>query len=263
MVFPSDAITPLPPITLLVLVMSCAGNPGSPAGGAVTGTVAYRDRSALPPDAVVQVQLSDVSRQDAPATVVAQTTVEPAGRQAPLPFELRYDPGTIEPTHSYSVRATIRSGGRLLYTSTAAAPVITRGNPDHVELMLARAGGAAEAGPGAVAAKLAGTSWRLAELGGAAPLEGVEATLEFPAPGRVGGRGSCNRFSGSVEVMGDSVKFGQLVSTMMACAEPIMKQEQEFLNALQAAGRYSIDGDVLLLYPAGAAPPLRFARAEP
>jgi putative lipoprotein len=59
----------------------------------VTGTVAYRERMALPTDAVVEVRLSHVSRQDVAAPVVAETTVRPAGRQVPIPFELRYDPG--------------------------------------------------------------------------------------------------------------------------------------------------------------------------
>ena len=46
----------------------------------VTGTVDYRERMALPPDAVVEVRLSDVSRQDVAAPVIAETTVLPEGR---------------------------------------------------------------------------------------------------------------------------------------------------------------------------------------
>jgi putative lipoprotein len=43
----------------------------------VTGTVAYCERVALPPDAVVEVRLSEVSRQDVTAPVIAETTVLP------------------------------------------------------------------------------------------------------------------------------------------------------------------------------------------
>lgn len=50
---------------------------------AVTGSVAYRERIALPPDAVLEVRLSDVLRQDVAAPVIAETTVVPAGRQVP------------------------------------------------------------------------------------------------------------------------------------------------------------------------------------
>jgi heat shock protein HslJ len=106
------------------------------------------------------------------------------------------------------------------------------------------------------------TSWRLVEVQGAAALEGIEATLEFPEPGRVAGNGSCNRFSGSVEVTGNSVMVRQLAATRKACIEPAAnRQEVEYLRALEASGRYSIQGDVLELSSARGAPPLRFRRA--
>lgn len=103
---------------------------------AVTGSVAYRERIALPPDAVLEVRLSDVSRQDVAAPVIAETTVVPAGRQVPIPFELHYDPRKIEPNRTYAVRATIHSPGRMMFTTTTSYPVITQGNPTRVNLML-------------------------------------------------------------------------------------------------------------------------------
>ena len=53
--------------------------------GVLTGTVAYRHRIALPPHAVIDVQLQDVSLQDVPATVIASERYIAEGRQAPLP----------------------------------------------------------------------------------------------------------------------------------------------------------------------------------
>jgi heat shock protein HslJ len=73
-------------VLLSLIVPGCGpyhGTPPSRAG--VTGSVTYRERSAFPPDAVVRVQLSDVSRQDAAAIPVAQATITPAGRQFPEP----------------------------------------------------------------------------------------------------------------------------------------------------------------------------------
>jgi putative lipoprotein len=104
----------------------------------VSGTVAYRERMALPPDAVVEVRLSDVSRQDVAAPLVAETTVLPEGRQIPIPFELRYDPGKIESNRTYALRATKLSAGRMMFTTTTAYRVITKGNPTQVNLMLER-----------------------------------------------------------------------------------------------------------------------------
>lgn len=104
----------------------------------VTGTVAYRERITLPADAVVEVRLFDVSRQDVAAPVIAETTVVPAGRRVPIPFELRYDPGKIEATRTYALRATISSAGRMIFTTTTSYPVITQGHPTKVNLMLER-----------------------------------------------------------------------------------------------------------------------------
>ncbi len=109
-----DPLFSLSWLLLVGVAAGCAGNAPRPAEtGLVTGTVAYRERMALPPDAVVQVQLSDVSLQDVPAQVLADTTLSPGGRQVPLPFELRFDPAKIEPRRRYAVRATIRSEGKL------------------------------------------------------------------------------------------------------------------------------------------------------
>ena len=118
-------------VLLPLIVAGCGAYHGTPPSrAAVTGSVTYRERSALPPDAVVRVELSDVSRQDAAATPVAQVwLLTPAGRQVPLPFELRYDSKAIDSTHGYAVRATIESGGRPIFTTTTASRVIARGRP--------------------------------------------------------------------------------------------------------------------------------------
>ena len=72
----------------------------------LTGTVAYLQRIALPPDAVIDVQLQDVSLQDAPATVITSERYIAEGRQVPFPYELTYDPAAIDPKHTYAVAAT-------------------------------------------------------------------------------------------------------------------------------------------------------------
>jgi uncharacterized lipoprotein YbaY len=129
-------------LVLMAWATGCA--PGPPTSGIVKGSVAYRERMALPPDAVVDVKLYDVSVQDGAAPVIAQTTVVPAGREVPLPFELRYDPKKIQPTGWYALRATIRSGGRLVFTTDTVHRVVTHGNPTHVDLQLVRVGDGAD-----------------------------------------------------------------------------------------------------------------------
>jgi hypothetical protein len=113
--------------------------------------VTYGERMALPPDAVVEVTLSDVSVQDAAASIIAQATVVAAGREVPLPFELRYDPKKIHPTGWYAMRAAIRREGRLIFTSDTVYRVITHGNPTQVDLHLVRVGDGADSRSGGAA----------------------------------------------------------------------------------------------------------------
>ncbi|MGD9018541.1 MAG: YbaY family lipoprotein [Desulfobacterales bacterium] len=100
---------------------------------AVTGTVFYLQRMALPPDAEIHVMLVDISRQDAAATVISRQVIAQPG-QVPVPFELPYDPEIIDPRFTYGIQARIEAEGRLRFISTRVFPVITRGHPTRVEV---------------------------------------------------------------------------------------------------------------------------------
>src|SRR3546814_14991803 len=54
----------------------------------VRGSLTYRERIALPPGSVAEVTLQDVSRADAPSTILARHTIPLVGRQVPVPFHL-------------------------------------------------------------------------------------------------------------------------------------------------------------------------------
>jgi putative lipoprotein len=129
-------------IALTALVLTgCAATSVVPNGvgtapAKVTGTVTYRERIALPPTAVIKVQLVDVSRADAPSVVLGEQLIETAGKQVPLSFAIAYDPAGIDERMSYAVQARIEAGGRLLFISDQHYAVITRGAPRHVDLVL-------------------------------------------------------------------------------------------------------------------------------
>ncbi|TIU15290.1 MAG: hypothetical protein E5W40_03905, partial [Mesorhizobium sp.] len=80
------------------------------------GEVMYRERIALPPNAVLSVQLADVSLADAPATVIGEHKVAPAG-QVPIKFEISFDPQVIRPGMTYALQARITVDDRLLFIS--------------------------------------------------------------------------------------------------------------------------------------------------
>jgi heat shock protein HslJ len=111
-----------------------------------------------------------------------------------------------------------------------------------------------------VAFSLSSGEWLLEDLHGSGVLDNVEATLTFPGPGKTAGNASCNRFFGPANISGNAMRLGPLASSRKACAEALMNQEAEYLEALQAAERFEWKDPYLLIYCKGIEKPLRFAR---
>jgi len=139
----------------------------------VSGTVTYRERLMLPPTAVVEVTLADVSRADAPAVAIASTRVEPAGAP-PIAFQLEYDPAAIHPGRRYAVRARILDRDRLMFTSTESYPVLTQGHGAEATVTVRQVGQPAPPPRNPEAAPRPA-----APMAGAAP---VAAPVDRPAP---------------------------------------------------------------------------------
>jgi len=104
--------------------------------GVVSGTVTYLQRMALPPTAVIDLKLQDVSPAGAPATLIAEQRITTDGKQVPIPFELKFDAVKIDQKHQYAVSARITVDGQLWFVSDTAYPVITQGHPSKVNLTL-------------------------------------------------------------------------------------------------------------------------------
>lgn len=117
-------------MVLGMLLGACGSSTGVAEGSPVTGAVTYRERIALPDDAVVIVQIQDVSLTDAPARVMGEEVIHPGGHQAPVSYAVPYDEKEIDERRSYSMSARIHDGeGKLLFISDMVVPVITQGNP--------------------------------------------------------------------------------------------------------------------------------------
>ncbi|MGH6893833.1 MAG: META domain-containing protein, partial [Dongiaceae bacterium] len=88
-------------------------------------------------------------------------------------------------------------------------------------------------------------------------------TLSLYGAGRAVGRAGCNYFFGTYKRAGDTISFGPLASTKMACAPEIMSQEQVYLETLTAAARHERrpDGALVLVTESGAQ--ILFRREEP
>ncbi len=96
---------------------------------------------------------------------------------------------------------------------------------------------------------LQGTFWFLAALGQDDVLPGSEVTAGFEivedgATGTISGSGGCNAYNGPIAA---NFVIGPLVTTKKMCAQPLMDQENAYLNWLQGAYDYDRAGDQLLI----------------
>lgn len=97
-------------------------------------------------------------------------------------------------------------------------------------------------------APLLGTTWNLAEIN--------NEKIQHPGPQiphlrfeaeKVTGNDGCNNFFGGYTLDGNSLKFGMLGSTRMACPQ-IKGFDMEFNKMISATTRYRITGDKLELF---------------
>jgi uncharacterized lipoprotein YbaY len=104
----------------------------------LTGTLINTARGSLPADAIVTVQIENVSR---PFFTVrnGQTSFRPTNSNT-IPFQIAYDPAFVDPQDIFRVRAFVTSGGRTILETPTPQNVLTQGNPSDVGLNLAAVG---------------------------------------------------------------------------------------------------------------------------
>jgi heat shock protein HslJ len=125
------------------------------------------------------------------------------------------------------------------------APILSCGSPEPAPEQAAEA---TDVSPEQLMAR----GWKLTSIAGTgvelALTPEIEITLVFTPDGRIAGAGGCNRYFSGVELGAPGeLSLGPVGSTMMACPESIMAQEQQYLRALQGATRYRLAGDRLEL----------------
>ena len=222
------------------------------------GSASYRERVAVPPGAVLEVELYDVSRQDAPAPLLSAIAIR--AESVPVPFQLLYDPAMIDERFSYAVTAKLLVDGETVFRSTSVHPVLTRGAPDRVEILMEKMGQGARATGGMPS--LIGATWLVEDIRGGGVIDFAQTSIGFDERGGVHGTGGCNQFNGTAEVSGGALSFGPLAATRRACAEALMDQESNFFAALDAVKGYRFDGPFLLLTDDAGNPLMRLTRLE-
>lgn len=221
--------------------------------GTVEGTVGYRERIAPPPGAVVEVELLDVSRADAKSLTLSSQRYALTG--VPHSFSLSYDDALIDGRYSYVVAAKILLDERVLWRSTTAHPVLTRGAGNTVDVMLEKMPASPPPAP------LDNTQWRMFEMKGRMMVAERLPEISFAEEGAFGLGSGCNQFSGKAEIDGDSFAFpDKMAGTLMLCPPPNDKIESDLLETLPLVTGYVMSGDQLAFVNAAGVTVMRFQR---
>lgn len=123
-----------------------------PAGLEINGTLMYREREALPEDAVIIAQLVVVPNVDNPSPaavgeVLAEQRQQAQGRQVPIPFSLTYQGSELDAGSGFGVRAEVRDRSGELRWSTLRVHPLATGKQAPMELMLGKVHSPAERVP--------------------------------------------------------------------------------------------------------------------
>lgn len=213
----------------------------------------YFDRSMLPPNAELIVTLEDVSKMDVAAEVIS-TNRAVLNSAPPYRITLNYDPTKVLPNMRYNVRAQIKKDGQLLYTSTASHNPFV-GSEKALRIKLDKVARPALKKKPLVTkrpnAPLQNTYWKVITLHGdkvATPKGARELFLQMRDQNQVRGFAGCNNFHGQFTATKYGLRFNQIASTMMACADSANELETTMHKMLENTFEYTIKGDSLTLY---------------
>lgn len=222
---------------------------------AVKGEVVYRERIALPPNAVLSVQLADVSLADAPAAIIGEQKVSPAG-QVPISFEIKFDSSVIRPQMTYALQARITVDNKLMFISDIRHQVDPLTDAPQTILLKMVPRASAEPAP------VFGQSWVVEYVDGIGAIADPRATLHISQAGKAGGSGPCNVYFATAKVEGQSIAISNIGSTFKACAPEVMAEEKAMFGALARAASFRIDAGKLTIADKDHRDILRFSAAS-
>ena len=90
------------------------------------------------------------------------------------------------------------------------------------------------------ASVLHGKEWVVEDVNRTGIIDDSRLTLNFSADNRIFGRAGCNTYNGRYTLTGEGLTVARPVSTLKACAESLMQQEDRFLKVLADVRRFEI-----------------------
>ncbi len=97
------------------------------------------------------------------------------------------------------------------------------------------------------APELEGKTWQLVAINGQPAVPNSHATVKFESD-KISGNSSVNSFGGSYRASGGTLTTTELMSTLMASADPALnQQETTFATILQGESTYAVSGNQLTI----------------
>lgn len=125
--------------TLLFVLAPAAQAQGT---GAVAGTITYSQRVSLPANAIVTMQIAEITAAGRPGVVVAEQKFSTNGAQVPFRFSVPFDPARLNQNSSYTVQGNITVDGKVVFSTSSLYRVITQGSPvNNLNVVMAQVGG--------------------------------------------------------------------------------------------------------------------------
>jgi putative lipoprotein len=217
-----------PLATAAIVCMAASAGLGSAdaSQGTLTGSVSYRERMALPPNAVVEVKLVEAPAESGGTKeIIAQTRIE-SGGQVPIAYKLEFDRDRLKAERTYALQALISVEGKPWFFASTRYPVTDA--LATVDILVQRITTSADTGgKDAIFGR-----WQAETIRDSRVANDVKSTLTIGPDGKINGEGGCNTFVGQSKINGDQIAFGDMPRTLKACPAPVMAQEEKFLDAL-------------------------------
>ncbi|QJB55175.1 META domain-containing protein [Pseudodesulfovibrio sp. zrk46] len=128
-------------------------------------------------------------------------------------------------------------------------------------LLLSAGCGSKEVAPvdtNVVRKELMGKVWKCQQLFSREVSGDVVPTIEFLEDGTVRGTGSCNNYTGTYNLDGESVTFGPMATTKKACPGALGELEYTYFSFLSLITKLKVDGSELELYTDDKPDPMLF-----
>jgi putative lipoprotein len=247
-------------LIMAVLALALMIAPAWASGTSITGTVTYRERIALPPDAWLRVTLVHL---ESGAPVVGASASIPARGQVPIGFALNVRSDLAGRTDDLGLIAEISQGGRVLFRNDRPQPVDLDAAHQPPILLRRQADPAPQPQEPPVVSTpdLFDIVWTATSIGGRPVVGTRPLTLSVSPDYRAGGSGGCNNYFTEASIEGKAIAFGPPAATRMACAGDLMAQEHAYFTALSAVASFEIEGNSLRLYDAAGIPLIGLVRA--